>query len=72
MKKSCSLIDLSYDNFQKLSFPDDRDCWFTSISFLLEKVLNGNNNAVLQQSLIILRNLDISNRNILLTVGSWW
>lgn len=51
---------------EKLSVPDDRDCWFTSISFLLEKVLNGNNNAVLQQSLIILRNQDISNRNILL------
>lgn len=66
MKKSCSLIDLSYGNFQKLSVPDDRDCWFTSISFLLEKVRNGKNKAVLQQSLIILRNMDISNRNILL------
>lgn len=51
---------------EKMAVPDDRDCWFTSITFLLEKVLNGNNNVVLQQFLIILRDQDISDRNMLL------
>lgn len=51
--------------FEKMSFPGDGDCCFTLIFFVLDKVLNGNN-AVLQQSLTILKNQDIPDRNILL------